>query len=688
MIEKVGKRNNKSNLYNESIDLALYEKVDKIYARSNEFSHDGIACAFRNLDLLVQELETEPIDLPEGAELLKNPKLLNHVINSWSQSDDAPSHLHAERLFLKLQEYRSHGMRIGTWVFNIVMHSVTEKINDKSQVPRLVNRIFNYMEVESEKDTNLRPDDITFTTAITVLSKCSLPEAPDYAEAFLKNMTLYYKSKKIEKGPTQSLYTLVLKTWSNSGLEIAGERAEDVLYQMQSSDMPGIFPGTIAFSVVLNCWGRQERLFATNRAFAVLKHMEERFKADKKNAKPNTYCYATVIDAYGCIGKAVEAEQVLERLLEAFDESQDPDLQPNAVAFTSAIKAWGKTDSPEGPMRAENLLERMHTLYLKTGNELLAPHFIPFTSVLHAWARCREKARKASRSEAILTRMQELYTAGYEDVRPNQISYATVIDCLAKSNERGAAQRAEALLESLMALYEETGDASLRPNTITFTSVMDAWAKSKEKYAVSRVEAILQKMEEIYKAGGKDAKPNTISYTITLRAFATDTNADEKTAEKALEILNKMKILERKGHKDLSPSAKTYGTIIRIIANRKGPHDNAKKVKELIQEMKNRSLQVDDFSFGYAFLACSRTRGSKARQNAAFVIARSLYREMLQKVKSPSAVSYANFIQACYGNNEKVAEEAYLDCCKHGHGQDVRVMRAIKRSAPRPRRRR
>mmetsp|Transcript_23732 Transcript_23732/g.36024 ORF Transcript_23732/g.36024 Transcript_23732/m.36024 type:complete len:686 (-) Transcript_23732:1666-3723(-) len=679
MIETI-REINQSRQEHKIIDLVRYEKSEKIYSSCSEVSYDGVAVSFQTLEKLLRDLGGDTNVLIERTELVKNKKLLNNLVSCWSQSHEVPDYLHAENVFLKLQEYRSYGMSIDTRMLNIVMNAITEKINDSTQVPRLVNRIFNYMEVESEIDTNLLPNDITFTTVLTVLSKSELPETPDCAQTYLKTMTLYHKSEKIEKAPSESLYILLLQTWANSGLEIAGERAEDVLYQMQNSDR--IFPGTVAFSVVLNCWGRQKKLSAANRAFAVLKHMEERFKADKKSAKPNTYCYATVIDAYGCIGKAVEAEQVLERLMDAYNESKDPDLQPNAVAFTSTIKAWSKTDSSEGPIRAEKLLERMHKLYLETGNESLAPQTIPFTSVLHAWARCREKTRKASRSEAILMKMQELYASGYEDVRPNRISYATVIDCLAKSNERSAAERAEALLESLIGLYEETGDVNLRPNTVTFTSVMDAWAKSSERHAVSRVEAILRKMEDMYAAGVQDAKPNAISYTIVLRAFATDINADDKTAEKALDILNKMKKLEGKGHKDLAPSTKTYGTVIRIIANRKGPHDNAKKVQELIQEMKNRGLPVDDFSFGYAFLACSRTRGSKAMRNSAFMIARSLYREMQQKVKSPSAATYANFIQACYRNNEKAAEGAYLDCCKYGHGQDTRVIRAVQRVLP------
>jgi len=658
------------------------ELIEKIYECSSKINCESVEYSFQALDELSEKTATETSNTnSELNQTLAEPKFLNHVVYCWSQSEDVPSHLHAEALFRKLQNYRLNGLRTDIHTYNILINAIEDRISDISQAPSLINAIIHYLESEFKKDETMCPTVVTFTSIIKVLSRCSLPEAPDHAEKCLTKMIEYNKSGKIDKPPCQSLYTLVLKAWSNSGLATAGENAEDLLHRMQNSDVPGIFPDTIAFSVVLNIWGKQEKAWAANRAFAILKHMEKRFKSDNTNAKPNAYCYATVINAYGRIGKAVEAEQVLERFIKEYEASEDPDMRPDSVAFTSTINAWSKRGGYEGAIRAEALLEKMHSLFITTGNKMLEPHTFPFTSVLHAWARSREKMA-ARRAETILMRMQELHESGFENVKPNRISYATVIDCWAKSTEHGAAERAEALLNSLMSLYEQSGDIDLRPNSVTFSSVMDAWTKSRERNYIVRIEDLLSKMEQMYAAGAHYAKPNAISYTIVLTAHATDPKANNETVEKSFAIFNKMKKLERAGDSDLAPSTKTYGSMIRIVANRRGQHDNAGKAKELLQEMRKRKIVVDEYSLSYTFLACSRTKGSRSQQKAAFVIARSLYRELKQTVKKPSAASYTNFILACCGNNEKLVEEAYADCCKHGHGKDARVLKAVKRAAP------
>mmetsp|Transcript_33288 Transcript_33288/g.50208 ORF Transcript_33288/g.50208 Transcript_33288/m.50208 type:complete len:679 (-) Transcript_33288:171-2207(-) len=649
-----------------------------IYASCAKCTCEGISDAFRAFDTLMEKSNAN--DTGENS-IVPDLKLLNYIVYCWSESSHVPSDLHSEAVFHKLQSYHLKDLNPDARTYNLVIHSLVQRILDQSQIPRLIDCIFNYMETQSETVSICSPNASTFSTCINILSKCGLPEAPRQAEKFLEKMTHYYNNEKCPSPPTQSLYTLVLKAWSNSGLKIAGEGAENVLYQMEKSNIPGIYPDTIAFGAVLNTWGKLEDFTAANRAFTILKHMEARYKIDKKNAKPNTYCYTTVIDAFGRIGKAVEAERVLKRLLEAYFDSNDPDLQPDAVAFLSAINAWSKRGGYEGATKAESLLGEMQKLYLSTKNELLAPQTIPFSSVLHAWARSREKIAP-HRAETILMMMQDLYESGCETVRPNRISYSTVIDCWAKSKEVGSAKRAEALLNKLDLLYKQTGDIELRPNTITFTSVMDAWAKSREEDSVLHVEAILRRMELMYESGAKYAKPNAYSYTIVLGAFAADSKANEKTIEKSFAILNKMKSLEKLGQVDMAPTTKTYGNVIRIIANRRGKHDNAKQVTELVQEMKTRGLKIDEFSLSYACLACARTRGPRNQQNAAFVAAKSFFREMLDTVKSPSAASFTNFILACCGNNQQLAEEAYVECCKLGYGRDVKVMRAVKRAAP------
>ena len=79
---------------------------------------------------------------------------------------------------------------------------------------------------------------------------------------------------------------------------------------------------------------------------------------------------------------------------------------------------------------------------------------------------------------------------------------------------QAAAKRAEAILERMQELYE-AGNVDIKPDTISFSTVISAWAKSGDPAAAKRAEAILERMQELYEAGNVDVKPNTICLVLS-----------------------------------------------------------------------------------------------------------------------------------------------------------------------------
>ena len=51
------------------------------------------------------------------------------------------------------------------------------------------------------------------------------------------------------------------------------------------------------------------------------------------------------------------------------------------------------------------------------------------------------------------------------------------------------------------------GNEDVKPNTLSYSSVITAWANSRDPNAGMRAEALLKRMEEQYKMGNEDVKP-------------------------------------------------------------------------------------------------------------------------------------------------------------------------------------
>ena len=102
--------------------------------------------------------------------------------------------------------------------------------------------------------------------------------------------------------------------------------------------------------------------------------------------------------------------QRMQELLDEFDRTEDLDLVPHRVQFSSLIDAWAKSGEKGAAQKAEYLLETMHDMATATNNINMFPNVISFNSVLHAWAKSNDPFA-ASHAEAILQKMHELHFA-------------------------------------------------------------------------------------------------------------------------------------------------------------------------------------------------------------------------------------------------------------------------------------
>jgi pentatricopeptide repeat protein len=270
-----------------------------------------------------------------------------------------------------------------------------------------------------------------------------------------------------------------------------------------------------------------------------------------------------------------------------------------------------------------------------TNNNALQPNIVTVNSVINAWAKNKE-LNAAERAEEILNWTEDLYGTGNKNIKPDTIAYSTVINAYAGV---GNAVEAEKVLRRLLERYETTKDPDLRPTVISYNTTIDAWAKSDD-----RVDSF----------------------------------------KRALALLNEMKELEQMGATRLSPNSGTYSSIFRSLAMAKDSKlDRIRIIQAILKEMESRSVVPDEHCLSHAMMACSRQEGSEKQRQNSLELAKRIFRDLYVRFDPPQAGSHANYILACAnGNDWRLLEQTYRNCCFKGLGQDKQVIRAVKRTAP------
>jgi len=291
---------------------------------------------------------------------------------------------------------------------------------------------------------------------------------------------------------------------------------------------------------------------------------------------------------------AKRCEEMLLRI-EAMHEDGYYEKAPDVVSYNCVINAYahGRASTTTNTSRSEEarrLMERMEEKGLK-------PNTITWNTLL----RCILKevgdrkwkqfsAKKVEEAESILINMESLGLS-------NTISYNTVISTISKSKLDDAAERAESWLRRMMELYEATQSEKIQPDTCSFNSVIHAYANTRSGNVTQapqrarRAEELIHQMESLYKSGENDnVKPDVVTYSAVVNAYAKAAVHEAECASKAMNILDKMVELYNGGDKGVKPNKRTYTSAINAFA-RIGQADTA---DDILSKMKVRHEEGDD----------------------------------------------------------------------------------------------
>ena len=304
-----------------------------------------------------------------------------------------------------------------------------------------------------EQQPEIQPDVVAYTNLMNVYGRHGNTER---VEELLQDM--------LQRGLKPNVHTLsvVVSAWARSKRPNAAEQAEAWLHRM--SEEFGVAPNVVSYTTVLQAWSHRAKRDpqAPDRARALLHQMQS---LSNRAMKPNGISYTTVIKAHAEQGRAVEAEALLETML------QDPRLpDPDVYAFAAALYAWSKTDPSHHPpreaaQRAEQLLMRLYDLHrqFQSSKENKGPRVSEppnvhcFSNVILCWSRIPD----AEGAEAIFRTMESY------GVAPNLYAFNIVLNAWANQ----ASTHPEAVNRSRALLHQVLSNSTVSPDEYTYRAM-------------------------------------------------------------------------------------------------------------------------------------------------------------------------------------------------------------------------
>ena len=241
-------------------------------------------------------------------------------------------------------------------------------------------------------------------------------------------------------------------------------------------------------------------------SFAARREVVERIRAKRdfiyKNIDAKKLKITTVRDVFSTL-KYIENPNISQKLAKVSGERL---YVPNRYNFNIIINALAQTGEAWAAHACEDILDFMIRRHVD--ESALTPTIETVNGCINAWARCTTDSRSASRAEGILEKLNLAQTSSglLTNVVPDNVSYNTII----RANGANA-ERAEAILDTMMDLYKSTGDPKIKPDLISYSSVLNAYAKaaSNDPNASSKSEEILNKMVKMQESEDGEMLVNT-----------------------------------------------------------------------------------------------------------------------------------------------------------------------------------
>eukprot|EP00536_Pseudo-nitzschia_multiseries_P000402 jgi/Psemu1/178553/e_gw1.5.98.1 len=175
-----------------------------------------------------------------------------------------------------------------------------------------------------------------------------------------------------------------MTAWTKTRRAEAADRCQHLFDLMENNDAGVIQPDHITFNIMIYACSLSTQDDTPDRAEALLSEMQQRFKAGNARMRPNTKTYGSLINVWSKSRRpeaGEKAEDYLKKIIQISEGKQNvsrqhlksvKDEQPRVFEFTSAIRAWFKSEDPIALYKADGILYLLLE-QVKRGNKQAIP---------------------------------------------------------------------------------------------------------------------------------------------------------------------------------------------------------------------------------------------------------------------------------------------------------------------------
>ena len=416
------------------------------------------------------------------------------------------------------------------------------------------------------KDPRIKPTSKSYNTLMLAWAKSKNPLAIMGAEKILRTMLTESDTESVVR-PDSVTFAIILNIYARQSGEEAIIKAETLVNSMSGLQVK---KNNSVYSALQDVYVRSGKKDAPEKAMSVLQEMLSAHSKGHVRSRPKIVNYNNVLCAYSRTpsqNSALRAVEMVNRI-EAPAEEGGYDIDPDRLTYFFAILACSRCpNSTFGANIAEPLLERMEDrskAEAKRREELsIAAHPLIsldiecFNVVLTALSKSRDR-NAVDRIFKIISRMEEYADRGQEYLRPNTRSLNTALNALSYRKTKDAAKRAEQTLKRMFELSAE--GASSKPDAFSYTAILRCYQGLATSQAAQRGNDVLSRMEELYETHILDEPPDTYHYTIVCSTWSL--SRSKYAPKKCIEILSRMKEKDREGWPRVKPNIRTYNAVL------------------------------------------------------------------------------------------------------------------------------
>lgn len=188
---------------------------------------------------------------------------------------------------------------------------------------------------------SLRPRTSSFNAVLAAWCKSNSNGAVDRATTILKFMEEHAKAGETQMAPDEGSYTTVVSALLKSRGPKSARTAEELLRKAEQITAPEA-PDTILYNTVIGCWARSNRSGAYRKARSILDRQVSNYENGSKRSKPDVYGFTSVIASCamdpGCVKERTKAFHVA---LAAYQQLLRYE-KPNHVTYGTMLKACAR----------------------------------------------------------------------------------------------------------------------------------------------------------------------------------------------------------------------------------------------------------------------------------------------------------------------------------------------------------